>query len=291
MGGTLTAPQEAAERARRHRSVRFATAVARRYWDADGPSHTRALAYHSILVLLAGFIGFLGLVSVLDSEALRRTAEEMVTGLAPGPSGRILREAAQRGTSGGGTALVLGVVAALAAGTRGMRQVERAANRTFGVEKDRPFGRRYLVALGLAASAGTLLTIGGLAIAGGEAVAAGAAFTGGAETFWTLARWPIGVAVVAAALYLVYRVAPKKRPGTPRELLLGVAIALGLWTVFTALLVLYFALSDKAVQTYGPLVGVVALLLWSAFTSLATILGLVVIAELAERAASSKRSA
>lgn len=291
MGGALTAAEQGVARVRRHRAVDFARAVVRRYWDADGASHSRALAYHSMLVLLAGFIGFLGLVSVLDSAGLRRTAEEMVTGLSPGPSGRILREAAQRGASGGPTGMILGFAAALAAGTRGMRQVERAANRTFGVEEDRSFLRRYGVAFGLAASAGTLLTMGALAIAGGEAIATGAAFTGGAETFWTLARWPIGVVSVAAALYLVYRVAPRERPGTPRDLAMGVATALTLWVMFTGLLVLYFSLSDKALQTYGPLVGVVALLLWSALTSLATILGLSVIAELAERGDASKRSA
>jgi uncharacterized BrkB/YihY/UPF0761 family membrane protein len=123
MAGTVTsAGRRASKAVRDQRSFRFARAVVRRYWDGDGPSHTRCLAYYSILVLLAGFIGFLGLASVLDSPGLRRTAQEMVTALSPGPSGEILREAATRGARGGSVAMVLGLIAALAAGTRGMRR-------------------------------------------------------------------------------------------------------------------------------------------------------------------------
>ena len=186
--------------------------------------------------------------------------------------------------------MALGFLAAVAAGTRGMRQLELAANRMFGVEKDRPFLRRWAVALGLALSAGSLIALGALAVAGGRAIARGTGLGGGAA--WTILRWPLGVAVVGAALVLIYRVAPRRRPGTVRDLMMGVLTAVGLWVAFTGLLVLYFAVSGKDTQTYGPLVGIVALLLWSAFTSLATVLGLAVTAELAGvGGGSSRRSA
>jgi YihY family inner membrane protein len=272
------------------RVVRFLRAVVRRYWDADGPSHTRGLAYHSTLVLLAGFIGFIGMASVFDAPAIRGTAEQMITRLSPGPSGRILQQAARQGAAGGAAAMVLGFGTALAAGTRGMRQVERAANRMFGVERDRPFLDRYRVAFLLALSAGTLLAAGGLALAGGQAIAEGAGFRGTAGTVWSVARWPLGASVAAAAVFLVYRIAPRRHPDTRRALVWGAASALVLWLMFTGLLVLYFSVSEKATSTYGPLVGIVALLLWSAFSSLALNLGLAVTAELAGVTGSQRRA-
>lgn len=271
--------------------IGFLRAVVRRYWDGDGPSHTRALAYHSTLVLLAGFIGFIGMASVLDAPTIRGTAQQMITQLSPGPSGRILEEAAKQGASGGGAAMVLGFGTAVVAGTRGMRQVERAANRMFGVEKDRPFLYRYRVALLLALSAGSLLAGGGLVLGGGQAIAEGAGFRGTVEEVWEVLRWPLGIGVAAAAVLLIYRIAPRKHPGDQRTLLWGAASALLLWVSFTGLLVAYFSVSEKATQTYGPLVGIVALLLWSALSSLALILGLAVTAELAGVAGSEKRSA
>ena len=54
-----------------------------------------------------------------------------------------------------------------------------------------------------------------------------------------------------------------------------------LWFVFSLALGLYFSLSSYA--AYGPLLSVIALLLWSSLSSLALHMGLAVTAELAIR--------
>jgi YihY family inner membrane protein len=254
-----------------------ARSVVRRYWDADGPSHSRALAYHSILVLLSGFIGFIGLASILDLDVVRTTVEEWLVKLSPGPSGRVLKEAASQG-SGGGAAALLGLGTALIAGTRAMAQFQRAGNRLWGIQEDRPLVRRYLVGLGLALSSGLLLTAAALVLAGGESLAAGAGWGEGFREIWQVVRWPLGAFAVALAIFLLYRVAPRARPRT-RDLLIGTAVAVILWVVFTAGLALYFSLSDRSTQTYGPLVGIVALLLWTMLTSVALHIGVSVTAD------------
>jgi YihY family inner membrane protein len=241
-------------------------------------------------VLLAGFIGFIGLASVMDVESLRGVAEQMLTQLSPGPSGRILEKAAEHGARGGATAMVLGLGSALTFGTRAMRQVERAGNRMLGVEKDRPFLHRYRVAFGLALSAGLLLVLGGVLLAGGQAVAEGAELKGAVARIWAVARWPLGGLLAGLAIFLTYRIAPRRQ--LERRLLIwGTVAALTLWVSVTLILSLYFSVSEKATKTYGALVGVVALLLWCAFSSMALNLGLAVVAELEERGSSVKRSA
>jgi uncharacterized BrkB/YihY/UPF0761 family membrane protein len=242
-------------------------------------SHVRALAYQSMFVLLSGFIGLVGLVSALDLPRVRGIVEQMVDTISPGPSGQLLREAARQGASGGTTAMVLGLLAALLAGTLAMAQVERSANRLAGRSEDRPFGQRHGVAFVLALSAGVLLAAGGLALAGGRAVAEGLGWEGAALTVWSVAHWPLGVAVAAVGIYLLFRTAPRARIGSRAALAAGTAAAVALWFLFSLALGLYFSLSSNA--AYGPLLSLVALLLWSSLSSLALHLGLAVTVELA----------
>jgi uncharacterized BrkB/YihY/UPF0761 family membrane protein len=257
----------------------LARSSVRRFRNADGASHVRALAYQSMFVLISGFIGLVGLASAFDVPRVRGIVEQMADTLSPGPSGQLLQEAARQGANGGTTALVLGLLAALFAGTLAMVEVERFSNRLAGRTEDRPLGRRYVVAFMLALSAGVLLAAGGLALAGGQAVAEGLGWEGMALTIWTVARWPLGISVAAIGIYLLFRTAPRQRINSPAALAAGAAVAVLLWFLFSLALGVYFSVSSDA--AYGPLLAVIALLLWSSLSSLALQLGLAVAVELA----------
>jgi uncharacterized BrkB/YihY/UPF0761 family membrane protein len=271
---------DAAWRAVRRRGVgELARSSVKRFWEADGTSHVRALAYQSMFVLLSGFIGLVGLASAFDLPRVRGIVEELADTLFSGPTGRLLREAASQGASGGTTVMVLGLLAALFAGTLAMAQVERSANRLAGRSEDRPFGQHYGVALVLALSAGVLLAAGGLALAGGRAISEGLGWQRGALTVWAVVRWPLGAAVTAVGAYILFRKAPRERIGSPTTLAAGTAVAVVLWFLFSLALGLYFSVGSSS--AYGPVLSVIALLLWSSLSSLALHLGLAVTAELA----------
>ncbi|MDP9118712.1 MAG: YihY/virulence factor BrkB family protein [Actinomycetota bacterium] len=264
---------------RRRGGGEIARSSVKRLRETDGASHVRALAYQSMFVLLSGFIGLVGLASALDLPRVRGIVEHMAETLSPGPSGQLLREAARQGATGGTTAMVLGLLAALLAGTLAMAQVERSANRLAGRTEDRPFGQRYGVAFVLSLSAGVLLAAGGLALAGGRAISEGLGWGGAALTVWNMVRWPLGVAVAAIGIYLLFRMAPRERIGSRAALAAGTAASVALWCLFSLALGLYFSLSSNA--AFGPLLSVIALLLWSSLSSLALHLGLAVTTELA----------
>jgi YihY family inner membrane protein len=264
---------------RRKGGGELARSSLKRLREADGLSHVRALAFQSMFVLLSGFIGLVGLASAFDLPRVRGIVEEMAATLSPGPSGRLLQEAARQGATGGTTAMVFGLLAALVAGTLAMAQVERSANRLAGRSEDRPVWQRYGVAFVLAVSAGVLLAAGGLAVVGGRAISRGLGWEGTALTVWNVARWPVGVAVAAVGIYLLFRTAPRERVGSSAALAAGTTVAVALWFVFSLALGLYFALSSSA--AYGSVLSVIALLLWSSLSSLALHLGLAVTAELA----------
>ena len=72
-----------------------------------------------------------------------------------------------------------------------------------------------------------------------------------------------------------------ERLGGRRATLAGAAVSLALWVLFSAGLALYFSMrSDSGDNPYGPLLAVVALLLWSMLTSLALHLGMSTVCEL-----------
>ena len=249
-----------------------------RFRRADGTSHTRALAYQSAFVMMSGFIGLVGLASVLGWRELRATVQELATSLAPGPSARLLQEAAQQGSSGGTTAAVVGLGAAMVSGTLAMAQLCRSADRLHGVDENPPAVSRYGRAVVLALTGGLLLVLGGLVLGGGRSIATGAGLQGGAATAWEIARWPLGIALAGIAIMLLFRMAAPGRP-TRRDVLVGTGVSLVLWALFTVMLGLYLSFSSTSQSTYGPLLSVIALLLWALATSAALHLGLATMAQ------------
>jgi uncharacterized BrkB/YihY/UPF0761 family membrane protein len=268
---------------RRRGFGRLAGDVVRRTRQADGMSHVRALGYQGSFALVSGFIGLVGLASVLGMASLRGTIVEISKTIAPGPSGQLLQEAANRST-GGGTAAFVGLGAALISGALAMAQIERSANRLSGTTQDRPGAVRFVIALGLALSAGVLVVLGLLTLAGGDAIATGFGWTDTAGDVWIVLRWIIGIGSAAAGIYLLFRWAPYRPLGSRQHVVAGAIISLVLWVLFTVALTVWFSVSSSS-QTYGPLVSVVALLLWAGATSLALHLGMALAAELGAPAA------
>jgi uncharacterized BrkB/YihY/UPF0761 family membrane protein len=253
--------------------------VYERFRDSDGPSHSRALAYQSVFVAISGFIGLVGLASVLDVEALRGTVTEMSKTVAPGPASELLEEAASQGSSGGARAMILGLGSALFGGMFAMAQVERSANRMAGRSEDRPGLGRYLTAMALALSAGILLVLGVLVLGGGQAIARGSGWGDSVVSVWAIVRWPVGILLTAIGVFLLFRTAPRERIAQTRALVTGSLTAVALWVVFTVGLAIYFAVGEGA-ETYGSLITFIALLLWSGATSTALHIGLAVSAAL-----------
>ncbi len=254
--------------------------VVRRFRHADGTSHTRALAYQTMFIVLSGFIGLVGLASLLNVAEVRRSVQQLASSVSPGPSGSLLQEAAQQGAQGGALAALIGLGTAWIAGMFAVAQVERSANRIMGIDQDRPTARRYGIAVVLAVPVGALLAAGGLMIGSGSAIVDGFGLQDTGRIIWDVARWPLGLALVGAGLLLLIWVAPSRTLGSPRHLLAGAAVSVALWGGFTALLGLYFSMSSSSSQTYGPLLAVVALVLWAGVTSLALHLGIATALEL-----------
>ncbi|HVE68377.1 MAG TPA: YihY/virulence factor BrkB family protein [Solirubrobacteraceae bacterium] len=276
---------EALETLRESARRRLLADTVLRFRAADGFSHSRALAFQIALTLLPALIAIVGLAATLEQEQFRDVVQGTIDDIAPGAVGDILTAALRQGTGAaraesGETALAAGGLAAFVAGTTAMAQVERGANRIYGVERDRPFARKYGVAALLAVTAGLFSILSVVVLVGGEAIRDG---VGGRETFdsiWSVARWPLGLALAVAAVALLFEFAPRRRQPEPSWLAFGAALSALLWLGFMGLLAVYVGATDSFGATYGPVAGTIGILLWGFLTSLALFFGLAFAAQL-----------
>jgi YihY family inner membrane protein len=255
-----------------------------RFRAADGFSHSRALAFQMTLTLLPALIAVVGLAAALGQDDFTRVVRDTIQDLTPGAPGEILTEAlrfgSESGRESGETALTAGAIAAVVAGMSAMGQVERGANRIYGVERDRPFVWKYLVGLGLALTAGLLALLSLVVLMGGAAIRDALDWGDVFDSAWRVARWPLGIAFAVASVALLFEYSPRRRQPEASWLAFGAGVSALLWLVFMGVLALYMDATDSFGATYGPIAGTIGVLLWAFLTSVALFLGLSFAAQL-----------
>jgi YihY family inner membrane protein len=252
-----------------------------RFRAADGFSHVRAMAFQFALTLIPMLITIVGLATVLEQDTFTRMVRDVLVDLAPGDAGDVVTAALRQGEAGsqqanGAAALAFGGLTTLVAGTTGFGQLERAANRLYGIEDDRPTLRKYALAAALMVTAGIATGFAAILLVAGTSLAKAA---GWGPTFDIL-RWPAIALLGAGTLALLFKLAPARRQPEPSWLIFGSGISALFWLAFTAALAGIVSASRNFGATYGPLAGTIAILVWSFLSALALMLGLAVAAQL-----------
>jgi YihY family inner membrane protein len=259
----------------------------RRFRYGDGFTSARALGYQFVLGFIPLVIATVALSSTMKAEKPAQALRDTLLTLNPGGSsdavGRTLRNAAAQG-SGDQLVFVVGLVTAAVALVASMGQIERGANRIYGVERDRSTLPKYLRATVLGLVAGIPAMIGFLLlVAGGTAIDVFSRAYGWSDTVTSalqVARWPLGALLGLLAITVIFRWAPRRRQPAMSWMAFGAGGALVLWLGFTGLLALYINSSPSFGRVYGALTGVFALLLWAQLTATAQLLGIAAAAQL-----------
>lgn len=189
-----------------------------------------------------------------------------------------VEQAQVAGGTGRYAGIAFGLVGGLIAATTLFGQMERGLNRMYGVEQDRPTIAKYGLALLLALTVGLLSAAAFVALAVGRPF--GDALDSSERTAWAVLRWPLGFVLLAAAMALLFKVCPRRHQPGWSWLAFGAAVSVILWGIVTACLGAFFSLSSSFGKTYGPLAGIVALLLWSLLSATAILYGGAVAAQL-----------
>jgi YihY family inner membrane protein len=184
-------------------------------------------------------------------------------------------------------ALAIGLLTAGVALIGAAGQIERGTNRIYGVDQDRPVLQKYLRALLLMVVAGLPALVSFLLLVAGGAIGASMQrwyqWDTAAVTTWNLLRWPVSLGLTVVTVSLLFRYAPRRRQPGLSWLMVGAGLATVLWWVVSLLLAVYAAESSEFGATYGPLSGVMALLLWANLTGIALFVGVAFAAQLEAR--------
>ena len=258
-----------------------------RFRYGDGFSHSRAFALQLCLAVVPFLIALTGLITDLGVEEGGRVVADTVLALTPGQSESVVQELLADGKHterAGELALTLGLLTGLVALTMTMAQIERGANRIYGVERDRPAVAKYVRAAVLALTAGVPALTGFLILVGGKAMGESVQrhydWGGFAHAAWDVVRWPLSLGLTVLAVALLFRHAPRRRQPGLSWLVIGAGIGTALWWLASLLLAAYVKFSGGFGQTYGALTGMMALLIWANLTGMALFGGLAFAAQL-----------
>jgi YihY family inner membrane protein len=279
-------PIDAGETLRRYGRWALARESFRRFRLGDGFTSARGLGLQLALALIPFLIFVVAVGAATGDDRIGEVIRRTLLSLAPGVYSDDVVQKTFEGTerlpsNGGQLAIWLGLALSMLSLTVALGQVERGANRIYGIQRDRPTPDKYARAAVMGLLTGIPGIIGLMLLLAGGAAAAAIHDVYNLDPLWLqMARWPVGAALTLLSLISIFNRSPRRRQPSWEWLAVGAAVALFLWLLFTALLVLYLRYSPSFGAIYGPLTAVIALLLWTTLTSVAVFLGLAVAAQL-----------
>lgn len=254
-----------------------------RFRYGDGFSHARALGLQLSVAAIPLVIAAIGLANALRTDSLGLVLRRTLLELTPRASDELVRSTISPFRDDVGehlVALVLGLAAALLALTTAMGQVERGANRIYGISRDRPTVAKYRRAFGMALIAGLPIMVGSGVLVAAEAFAEAVELVYGLQDdVVAIPARILGAVLLLAAITLVLRRSPARRQPGWSLLALGGLVALVMSVALTGLLAGFLHLAADVGSVYGPVTVVMALLLWAQLTSAAVFLGFAVSAQ------------
>jgi YihY family inner membrane protein len=290
MIGDELSGDEALTALRHYGGLRLLCDAFARFRYADGFTNARALGFQVVLGLVPFTVALVGLATSVHTEGVGRIIEHTLGRIVPGASADVVEDAlngTRRSADGdvwSTLALWTGLAFALLNLASAMGQVERGANRIYGIERDRPFPRKYGRALVLAVAAGLPMVLGFVVLVAGEAVGSAVVESvgspGGSASWWKPLELVVGLVLAWVASAVIFRWSPRRDQPGYTWLAFGSAVHLVIWVSATWLLALYVEKSGTFGAVYGPLTAFVALLLWANLTGVALFLGIAFAAQL-----------
>ncbi len=260
-------------------------AVATSVWEGfrsdDVPGAAAELSFRWLLAVFPLAImtaALAGLTSgALDIKDPTDQLLDAVGGAMPPETAATLRPQIARVLEGrDGDLLSLGLALTIYAASSGVRALFKALNRAYDVTEDRPLWRQYALAIGITVLVGTAAVAAFLLLTGGRLLLQSLARSSSLGDVVTTALGPITIilvlAALAAAMAVMYRLAPARRPSW-RGVLPGVGLFVPAWLIATFGFSIYVQHFGSYADTYGALAGVIILLLWFYLSSIILLLG------------------
>ncbi|HET6270175.1 MAG TPA: YihY/virulence factor BrkB family protein [Arthrobacter sp.] len=233
------------------------------------PDLAAALTYYAVLSLFPALLALVSLLGVFGQAEKTTTALlDIVQRIAPGSTVDIIRQPIEEVTNSpsAGFTLAIGILVALWSASGYVGAFARAMNRVYEVDEGRPFIKLRATMLGvtvvnvlIVAALGAMLVLSGpVAEAVGNAVGLGGTFL----AVWNIAKWPVMVLLVVAAIAILYYFTPNVKQPKFRWMTMGSFIALVVFVLASLGFAFYVANFSNYNKTYGAIGGVIVMLLW-----------------------------
>lgn len=261
--------------------------TAREFMDDECTDLAAALTYYAVLSLFPALVVVVSLLGVFgQGQRTTDSVMDIAADVMPGSAVDMLRQPIQQlvQSPSAGFALIAGLAGALWSASGYIGAFGRAMNRIYEIDEGRPVWKLRplqllltLAGLVLVAAVAFMLAVSGpVAESIGNVIGMGE----GAVTLWNVAKWPVILVFVVAAVAVLYYVTPNVRQPKFRWMSVGAGVAIVAWIAASVLFGVYVANFGSYNKTYGALAGVVVFLLWLWITNLALLFGAELDAEL-----------
>jgi membrane protein len=240
-----------------------------------------ALTYYALLSLFPAFIVLVALLGLFGQHPRTTNAVlDVIRDIGPSSAVDTFKgtvEQVVKNKGGAGTLLGFGLVASLWSASGYIGAFMRASNVIYEVEEGRPFWKKrplqlvvtLAMVLLLAVVALSIVLTGPLAKSIGKHIGV----QGATLTVWSIAKWPVLLAMVVTMISILYFAAPNVRHPGFRWITPGGILAVVVWIVASLGFGFYVANFGSYNNTYGALGGVVIFLVWLYLTNSAVLLG------------------
>ncbi|WLQ08415.1 YihY/virulence factor BrkB family protein [Arthrobacter oryzae] len=233
------------------------------------PDLAAALTYYSVLSIFPALLALVSLLGIFgDAQKTTAALLDIVQGIAPGDTVNTMRPVVEdlASSSAAGFTLVLGLLTALWSASGYVGAFGRAMNRVYEVDEGRPFLKLRGTMLGVTVVnllivvvlAAMLVLSGPVAESVGNVIGLGGAFL----AVWNIAKWPVMLVLVIAAIAILYYATPNVKQPKFRWMSMGSAIAVVAFLLASLAFGFYVANFNSYNKTYGAIGGVIIALLW-----------------------------
>jgi membrane protein len=257
--------------------VELARRVAFSIKEDEMMERAASLSYYFLFALFPTLLFLTAMLGLLPVPGLWDTLMTYAAQVLPGDAATLVNRTVSevlRGASRG--LLSVGVLAALWGASSGMASIVLALNVAYDVTDLRPWWLRRLIALALTIAFSVFTLVALLLLVFGERIGeAVATWFGLGQAFavaWNVLQWPVAAMLVLTGITLVYQLAPAVRRGwqwfTP-----GSVFALLSWLATSFGLRIYLKYFGDYNAMYGPIGGVIVLMLWLYLSGIALLAG------------------
>ena len=247
----------------------IAKKTVREFTKDQCPDLAASLTYYAVLSIFPALLALVSLLGIFgDAQKTTSALLDVVKGFAPGDTVKTISPVVSElaSSSAAGITLVIGLLTALWSASGYVGAFGRAMNRVYEIDEGRPFLKLRGTMLGVTVVnllivvvlAAMLVLSGPVAESVGNIIGLGGAFLAA----WNIAKWPVMLALVIAAIAILYYATPNVKQPKFRWMSMGSAIALVVFLLASLAFGFYVANYSSYNKTYGAIGGVIIALLW-----------------------------